>query len=85
MKLGCEGRILTLMCDLKDWPERFVLLFAFVAGVLGILHLVLELEQSIFDILEAIWRWLAVLSCTYGRHRGDMCALEVSACTGRLG
>lgn len=62
------------MGDLKDRPEHLVLLLAFVAGVLGIFHLVLKLEQRVFNVLEAIRRRLAVLSGPYGRHRGDMCA-----------
>lgn len=32
------------MCDLEDWPQHLVLLLALVRGVLGVLHLVGELE-----------------------------------------
>lgn len=56
------------MGDLKDGPEHLVLLPAFMAGVLGVLHLVLELEKRVFNVFEAIWRWLAVLCSAYGRH-----------------
>lgn len=48
------------MGDLEDGPKHLVFLFALMTGVLGILHLVGELEESILDVFEAIWRWLAV-------------------------
>ena len=34
----------TLMRDLEDWPQHFMLLLALVAGVLGVFELVLELQ-----------------------------------------
>lgn len=52
--------IRTLMGDLKDGPEHFVLLFAFVRGGLGVFHFVFEFEEGVFDVLEAVWWRLAV-------------------------
>lgn len=46
--------IRTLMRDLEDWPLHLVLLLAFVGGVLGVFHFVLKLEQSVFDVFEAV-------------------------------
>ena len=40
------------MGDLEDGPERFVLLFAFVAGIFGIFELVLEFEEGVFDAIS---------------------------------
>jgi hypothetical protein len=60
--------IRTLMGDLKDRPQHLVLLLALVRGVLGVLHLVGELEQRVFDIVEALWGRLAVAGCAEGRH-----------------
>jgi hypothetical protein len=45
-----------------------VLLLALVRGVLGIFHLVGELEEGVFDVVEALWRRLAVAGCAKGRH-----------------
>jgi hypothetical protein len=45
-----------------------VLLLALVRGVLGILHLVGELEEGVFDVVETLWRRLAVAGCAKGRH-----------------
>jgi hypothetical protein len=45
-----------------------VLLLALVRGVLGILHLVCELEEGVFDVVEALWRRLAVAGRAKGRH-----------------
>lgn len=58
------------MSDLEDRPSHFVLLLALMTGIFGIFHLVLELEQSVFDIFEAIWRRLSVLGRADGRHGG---------------
>ena len=45
------------MRDLEDGPQHLVLLFALVACVLGVFELVLELEEGVFDIVEAFgWR-----------------------------
>jgi len=56
------------MGDLEDRPQHLVLLLALVRSVLSILHLVGELEQRVLDVVEAIWRRLAVARCTEGRH-----------------
>lgn len=52
--------ILTLVGDLKDRPQHLMLLLALVACIFGVFHLVGELEESILDVLEAIWWRLAV-------------------------
>ena len=68
----------TLMGDLEDRPQHLMLLLALVAGILGIFQLVLELEKSIFDVVEAIGWWLAVLSCVSdGRHDGSSSTVAV--------
>lgn len=46
----------TLMCDLEDGPRHLVLLLSFVGCILSVLHLVLEFEQRVFDVLKAL-RW----------------------------
>lgn len=58
------------MGDLKDGPEHLMLLFAFVAGVLGVFHFVGKLEENVFDILETVWRRLAILGGADSGHRG---------------
>ena len=65
--LSTKG-IHTLMGDLEDRPQHLVLLLALVRGVLGVFHLVGELEQRVFDVVEALWRGLAVAGCAEGRH-----------------
>lgn len=58
----------TLVGDLEDGPGHFVLLLAFVAGVLGVFHFVGEFEEGVFDVFEAVWWGLAVLSCSDRGH-----------------
>ena len=58
--------IRTLVSDLEDRPLHLVLLFALVTRVLGVLHLVGELEESILDVVEAI-RWRLAVSCATDR------------------
>jgi len=58
------------VADLKNWPEHFVPLLAFMRSVLGIFHLVAELEEDVFDIFESGWWRFAVARCTNGRHDG---------------
>jgi hypothetical protein len=65
------------MRDLEDGPQHLVLLLAFVARIFGVLELVLELEQGIFDVLKAIRRRLAVLRGAYSRHVGSSCCWSV--------
>lgn len=74
--------IRTLMRDLEDGPLHFVLLFAFVAGVFGVFHLVGELEEGVFEVVEAIWRRLAVLRGADGGHGGGVDA-DVRVSSGR--
>jgi hypothetical protein len=65
----CSAKgIRTLMGDLEDRPQHLVLLLALVRGVLGVFHLVGELEEGVFDVVEALWRRLAVARCAKGRH-----------------
>lgn len=56
------------MSDLKDGPDHFVLLLPFVRGILGVLELVGEFEQSVFDVFEAVGRRLAILGAANRRH-----------------
>lgn len=56
------------MGDLEDRPQHLMLLLALVRSVLGVLHLVRELEQGVFDVVEAIGRRLAVTRGAEGRH-----------------
>lgn len=56
------------MSDLEDWPDHFVLLLSFVRGILGVLELVGEFEQSVFDVFEAVRRRLAVSGAADRRH-----------------
>lgn len=60
------------MRDLKYWPQHLVLLFAFVTRIFGVFELVLELEQSVFDVVETLWWRFAVLCCSDGWHVRDM-------------
>jgi len=56
------------MCDLEDGPLHFMLLLPIVARVLGVLHLVGKLKQSVLDVVESIWRGLPVLCRADGWH-----------------
>jgi len=49
-----------LVGDLEDGPENFLPLLAFVGGVLGVFHLGAELEERVFDVVEALWWGLAI-------------------------
>ena len=40
------------MGNLEDGPESFVLLLALMAGILGILELILEFEECVFDAIS---------------------------------
>jgi len=62
----------TLMCDLEDGPHHLVPLLALVRGVLGVLHLVLELEERVFDVFEAIWGRFAVARRADWWHSGRL-------------
>lgn len=48
------------MADLKDRPEDFLSLFALMRRIFRILHLVAKLQESILDVVEAIWRRLPI-------------------------
>lgn len=67
---GGKGEERTLVTDLKNRPHHLVLLLAVVRGVLGVLHLVAELEQRVFDVVEARWRGFARARRADGRHAG---------------
>lgn len=62
----------TLMCDLEHRPHHLVLLLALVRGVFGVFHLVGELEERVFDVVEAVGRGFAVLCAADGWHFGDV-------------
>ena len=59
---------LTLVTDLEYGPEDFVFLLSFMGGVLGIFHLIAELKQGIFEIVEASRGRLAIARGANGRH-----------------
>lgn len=60
-----------LMCDLEDRPHGFLPPLALVRRVLGVFHLVLELEERVLDVVEAVgWGFLA-LGGAHGRHVGE--------------
>jgi len=71
----------TLVADLEDGPENFVFLLSLMRSILGIFHLIAELEQSIFDIVEAGRRRFAISGCANGRH--DEVVRYVNEKTGR--
>lgn len=58
----------TLMTDLKYRPQNLVSLLALVRCVLGVLHLVAEFEQRVFQVVEAVWRRFAITRRSYRRH-----------------
>lgn len=62
------------MTNLKNGPQDLVSLLALMRGVLGVLHLVAELEQRIFQVVEAVWRRFTVARRSYGRH--SWCVLK---------
>lgn len=60
------------MGDLEDGPQHLVLLLALVARVLGVFEPVLELEEGVFDVVEAVGRGFAVFAgAAYRWH--DVC------------
>lgn len=70
------------MGDLEDGPDHFVLLLSFVRGIFGILELVGEFEQSVFDVFEAVGRRLAVFGAADRRHfdlRVEVTAVEATS------
>lgn len=58
----------TLVADLEDGPQHLVFLLSLVRGILGILHLIAELEKSVFYVVEAGWRRFAIAGSANGRH-----------------
>jgi hypothetical protein len=58
------------MSDLKDRPEHLVPLLSFVRRIFGVFHLVCELEERVFDVVEAVWWGFAVSRAADGRHGG---------------
>lgn len=56
------------MTDLKYRPQNLVSLLALVRRVLGVLHLVAEFEQRVFQVVEAVWRRFAITRRSYRRH-----------------
>jgi hypothetical protein len=72
MDNASRRQIHTLVGDLEHGPEHFVFLLALVANVLGVFHLVGELEERILNILKAIGRGLAVFGCADCGHVDDV-------------
>ena len=74
------------MRDLEHRPEHLMLLLAFVASIFGVFELVLKFEERVFDVVEAIRWWFAVLCCADGRHvdllssRCVVCSLGNESC-----
>lgn len=64
------------MADLKYWPKDLMPLLAVMRGILGVFHLVAELEKGIFNVVEAIWWRLAIASRSDRRHEG--CGVPVA-------
>lgn len=60
------------MRDLEDGPHHLMLLLAFMRGVFGVLELVGEFEKGVFNVVEAIWRGLAVSGAADRRHVGRL-------------
>ena len=60
----------TLVRDLEDGPQHLVLLLALVARVLGVFEAVLEFEEGVFDVVEAVGRGFAVFACASYRWHG---------------
>jgi hypothetical protein len=56
------------VANLEDGPEHFVSLLSIMRSVLSILHLIAELEQGVFNIVEAGRRRFAIAGCANGRH-----------------
>ncbi len=56
------------MTDLEYRPQHLVPPLPFVRRVLGVLHLVAELEQRVLDVFEAVGGRFAVATCAYGGH-----------------
>lgn len=64
------------MADLKYGPKDLVPLLALMCGILGVFHLVTELEKGILNVVEAIWWRLAIASRSDRRHEG--CGVPVA-------
>lgn len=70
------------MRDLEDGPQALLPRLARVRRRLGVLHLVGEFEEGVFDVVEAFGWGLAVLGCADGWHvcgyraSGLLCALK---------
>ena len=63
------------MCDLENWPQHLMLLLSLMACVLSVFELVLELEESVFDVVKAVrWRF-AILGCANSWHLGSLLEL----------
>jgi hypothetical protein len=58
------------MGNLKNGPQGLIPLLALVWRVFGVLHLVGELEECVFDVVEAIWWRFAVAGAANRRHSG---------------
>jgi len=59
------------MRDLEYGPQHLVLLLALVACILGVLELILKLQESVLDVVESLWRWLAAFAPSTDRRHDD--------------
>lgn len=56
---------------LEDGPHALISLLPFMRLVGGVFHLVLEFEEGVFDVFEAVWWGFAVAARgTDWRHFG---------------
>ncbi len=67
-KTHCFFFSLTLMRNLEYGPKHLVAPLALVGRVLGVAHLIAELEQRVFNVLKALGRRLAVARGADCRH-----------------
>lgn len=59
------------MANLENGPEHLVFLLALMRCIFGILHLIAEFQERVFDVIEACWGWFAIARCAYWGHLSD--------------
>ena len=78
----------TLMVNLKDRPQHFMLFLSIVRRIFGILHLIAELEQGIFYVFEAVrWRFASARGANRGHfvlEREDTNEVVFALCSSAL-
>lgn len=75
--LGKSSSKRTLVTDLEYRPENFIFLLSFMRRILSILHLIAELQQGIFNVVEAGGWWFAIASGADWRHDGGCSRCEI--------